>query len=620
MKATGGDQMPTNARWIGFLRNYGPIPTNANMYDERIERSRQKAGVDPGIRLPAPTIDDALAVLRSDRPCSVVLTGTAGDGKTYQCRQIWLQLGGNPLTWDEGTSETPGVLELDVGTRRLLVVKDLSELNAVAAKRFFERVFGSLLEEGRPTLFLIAANVGQLHDEWQKALAALSDRYPAARSCWLDIERQLFGETLEQERSVVVFDLSRSRSDQMVAEVMNQVLRHDAWSGCEPCELRLSEKGPCPIRANRELMLNGELGERFRIRLQELVYLQAQNGRHLTVRHLLMLVVNALLGHVEVKQHVLACADVAAIQRDGTHAMGAPYRNVFGGNLPPRQRSNREVFDKLSRVGIGTETSNRIDRLLTYGPDDPELKPEYDALVGNDALYGHTTRWAHARDRYLESGESEEFLPAIRQQRERLFFTLPDDVAKHFGLWELTVYHYAADFLRTKDVVLDGKRAANEVVKRLVRGLNRVFTGQLLRQDDALVVASSGSSSQSKTSLIYEGVVPVAGDHGEKIEIVRGRRTDIAMSVRIHEGAIPVDLDLTVLRFEFLSRVSDGALPSSFSLECHEDMLAFKARVLRVIESRRRNRVDDGPAPLKLLEVTAEGRVQPHTIEITANA
>jgi hypothetical protein len=609
--------MPTNTRWIAFLRNYGPIPTNANMYDERIERSRQRAGVDPGIRLPAPSIDEALAVLRAENPASVVLTGTAGDGKTYQCRQIWLQLGGDPEAWEAGKSETPGVLELALGNRRLLVVKDLSELNAEAAKAFFECIFESLSDEVRPTLFLIAANVGQLHDEWQKALAALSDRYPAARTCWLDIEGQLFGDTSREERSVVVFDLSRGRSDQMVAEVLNQVLGHGAWAGCEPCELRLTEKGPCPIRANRALMLDGELGERFRLRLQELIYLQAQNGRHLTVRHLLMLVVNTLLGHTEVKQYLMACADVGAIQRDGIYAMGAIYRNVFGGNLPPRQRSNREVFDKLSRVGIGTETSNRIDRLLTYGPDDPELKLEYDVLVGNDLLYGHTSSWEHVRDRYLESGEAEEFLPAIRQQRERLFFTLPEDKAKHLGLWELTVYHYAADFLRTKDAVLSGRRASNEVVKRLVRGLNRVFTGQLLRQDDALVVASSGSSSQLKTSLIYEGVVPVSGDHGEKIEIVKGRRIDIALSVRIHEGAVPVDLDLTVLRFEFLSRVSEGALPSSFSLECHEDMLAFKARVLRAIEGRRNSREGEGPAPLRLLEVTAEGRVQPHTIEIT---
>ena len=27
------------SRWIKFLRNYGPIPTNGNMYDETIQRA-----------------------------------------------------------------------------------------------------------------------------------------------------------------------------------------------------------------------------------------------------------------------------------------------------------------------------------------------------------------------------------------------------------------------------------------------------------------------------------------------------------------------------------------------------------------------------------------------------
>lgn len=617
--------MPTNARWIGFLRNYGPIATNANMYDERIERSRQRAGVEPGLQLPAPVVEQALSRLSAASPVSVILTGTAGDGKTYHCRQIWAQLGGDSAFWDRGHSERPGVLELAVRGRRLLVVRDLSELNDEASLGFFEEIFATLGSADRPVLFLIAANVGQLHDEWHKALSALEVRFPAARSCWRDIERQLFGEGRDAQHEVAVFDLSRGRSNTMMEAVLAQVLEHPAWTACESCELLVTDRGPCPIRANRARMQDGEGGERFRRRLQELVYLQAQNGRHLTVRHLLMLVVNALLGNSGVKQCLMTCADVPRIQREDRFAEGAVYHNVFGGNLPPRQRTNREVFDKLGRVGIGTETSNRIDRLLTYGPDDPELRPEYEVLVGTDSLYGHTTWWANARDRYLESGEKRDFLQAITQQRERLFFTLPDAKAKELELWCLTVYHFAADFLRTV-AAFDARkrdprqRIPTEVVRRLVSGLNRVFTGQLLRQDDALVVASSGSSSQAKTSLIYEGSIPISGDHGETIEIVAGRRTDIALRVILAEGTPPVDLDLTVLRFEFLSRVADGALPSSFSLECHEDMLAYKARVLRALETRRRTRPDGGPAPLRLLEVTSEGRVQPHTIEVTGHA
>ena len=45
-----------------------------------------------------------------------------------------------------------------------------------------------------------------------------------------------------------------------------------------------------------------------------------------------------------------------------------------------------------------------------------------------------------------------------------------------------------------------------------------------------------------------------------------------------------VSFDLTPIRHEFLARVADGALPASFSNECFEDLLAFKAKLLRKAE------------------------------------
>ena len=70
------------------------------------------------------------------------------------------------------------------------------------------------------------------------------------------------------------------------------------------------------------------------------------------------------------------------------------------------------------------------------------------------------------------------------------------------------------------------------------------------------------------------------------------------MAIRLHEesgrpqldvalasgGNHSVSFDLTPIRFEFLSRVAEGALPASFSNECLEDLLAFKAKLLRKAE------------------------------------
>lgn len=111
--------MPTN-NWIRFLRNYGPIPTNDNMYDETIQRALARLKMAP-IELPAPHLEWLVNNFRSDQCQSIILTGTAGDGKTYHCRRVWLELGGTIEDWNGGDK----IQWLNLGSRQLIVVKVL---------------------------------------------------------------------------------------------------------------------------------------------------------------------------------------------------------------------------------------------------------------------------------------------------------------------------------------------------------------------------------------------------------------------------------------------------------------------------------------------------------------
>jgi hypothetical protein len=64
--------------------------------------------------------------------------------------------------------------------------------------------------------------------------------------------------------------------------------------------------------------------------------------------------------------------------------------------------------------------------------------------------------------------------------------------------------------------------------------------------------------------------------------------------------------------------VSEGALPSSFSLECYEDILAYKSQVLSALQRRREiegETVGDG-LTLRFIEVMEDGRVRPHAVEV----
>ena len=96
------------ASWLLFLRQYGPVSRNENMYNEPIRRSAQRVDIKP-ILFEHPAQDQILACFdqRTTNPVTVILVGTAGDGKTHLCRQVWKALRDNPSLWASDTVIKP---------------------------------------------------------------------------------------------------------------------------------------------------------------------------------------------------------------------------------------------------------------------------------------------------------------------------------------------------------------------------------------------------------------------------------------------------------------------------------------------------------------------------------
>ena len=103
----------------------------------------------------------------------------------------------------------------------------------------------------------------------------------------------------------------------------------------------------------------------------------------------------------------------------------------------------------------------------------------------------------------------------------------------------------------------------------------------------------------------------------------------VALEVALAVGAShSASFTLSPVRFEFLCRVSEGALPGSFSNECLEDMLAFKAKLLRKAELLRASslaedeepNVDDGALTLNFIEMEQNGHgfSRPVTVRVGA--
>ena len=621
--------VPPSSAWVRFLRSYGPTPNNLTLFDEFVTDNLVKAKVRP-ITLLSPLLEKIKELVDSGASGSILIAGTAGDGKTYHCRSLWTHLGGADKDWKAKTT----VKQLRLGDGRLAVfVKDLSELSDQESDDALMLMERSINGEETESFVVIAANHGQVLERLRDLGMRQHRPHPLRKPI-----QDSFLQYGEAPQGLTIFDLSRTTRRESLGEVLKAVAGHPEWESCKRCSLQADAR-ICPIYENRSRVL-GELDKGlFAKRLGDIVEVSRLNGWHLPVRDLLALASNMILGHAnpkEAKEGLMACADVAKIQEKGSIENASLYGNVFGSNLPTRRAMSRPVFRALASFGIGSETTNAADGLMVYGADDPKLVDVFKRLLGTDPIYGATQGYLASLQRYLEGDEAaridngaEEFLERLQAQRRRLFFTIPES-EKDYGHWQMTAFRFASDYLEMVELLAAGKRVTESTRARLVRGLNRVMTGLLIENNDKLFVASSGGFTQSRISVLCETEASARRSGGVGMRIKLDPLTeravlDVALAVGSGNSA---SFLLSPVRFEFLCRVAEGALPGSFSNECLEDMLAFKAKLLRKAELLRAIRLadddepsaDDGALTLNFIEMEQNGHgfSRPVTVRVGA--
>lgn len=302
-----------------------------------------------------------------------------------------------------------------------------------------------------------------------------------------------------------------------------------------------------------------------------------------------------ILGYADAKgakENLMTCADVSKIQESGQINKASIYANAFGANLPKRRAAHRPIFKAMASFGVGEETTNAADGLLVYGKEDARLQADFQRLLAIDPVYGATAEFRAAQNDYLEGhegarleGGTSEFLEMLEAQRRRLYFTLPE-AEPGYPRWSMTAFRFGGAYLEIIES-LKAKKPVSEVTRgRIVKGLNRVMTGLLLENVDRIFIASSGGFTQSRVSVLCDYETPSRRQGGVglliKFDDKTGRpQLDVSLSPSFGNS---VAFDLTAIRHEFLSRVAEGSLPASFSNECLEDLLAFKAKLLRMAE------------------------------------
>jgi len=603
------------SEWISFLRQYGPIPRNDNMYDEAIHRIIKRKNIEP-IVIESVYLAELIENFRSNNPKSVILTGTAGDGKTYNCREVWLSLNGSLQIWQNDDKVKELLLP---NSKKLFVVKDLSELKD--EERGILKLFvNSVLNPDDSNVFLIAANDGQLIEAWKHI-----DSAPQTERVKQCIEDLLVSGVNEKSGfNLRLYNLSQISAARLFPQIVDAVLQHPGWSDCSNCSLRENDQTDkkCPIWENRKRLEGSKDDKLILSRVTDLLELCELNGVHLPIRQLLLLVSNMLLGHPEAKDRLMTCSDAVKIVDDNRTSLASIYRNILGENLTERRRESTDVFAALGRFGIGYETSNTIDNILIFGEDDPDLYSYYEELVLNDTYYGADQTFRANQKDYLEgvTDSGEAFLNSLRSQRQRLFFVIPKDKEEELKLWHLTTFHYAGEFLSDVYRAAKNGKVATQITSRIAQGLNRIFTGLLAKNNDELILATSGSHSQAKVSRIFEESISVPKKRGESMQIRMNDIEKLVVEVKLSPSIAAVELPLQLVRYEFLSRVAEGALPGSFSRECYEDILGFKSKLLKQIELRRNldeeDTDDESDLSFRIIRLNQDGLIDDKIVEV----
>lgn len=563
---------------IDFLAAYGPTSDGNNMYDEFVVAAAASAGVDP-ISIPEERSGEIMRDLTADQPRSVVLTGTAGDGKTYTARKVLESLSGNAATW-KNTQETFDWIDPKTD-RRVTFVKDLSEIEPASKSVIIPRLIEAFSNPSPVELFVLCVNDGHLLRTWEEYMNG-----DVRGENILAAFRELLRDDKDTPPDGMAFrliNMSRTSHAATIDAIIDQICYHPGWSACaEGCASHAA--GNCPIIINRNILIKNEKAS-LRSRLRALVEIAAADDQHLSIRQIIILIVNALLGDSKnpYQTPLMNCSRAEQRSSAGEYQYTNPYNNVFGENHPISRRLQHSAFASLSEFGVGFETNNYFDDQL--------LDVDHRANPVDHPQYGASS-YAELRADYRENpgAHIRELREVLTAQRRRLFFEWPDSVtdAQEKSPWQLTVHSYGDLYLNL--LRPENERDANVITltrPKIIKGLNRALTGSLTETGDRLWL--------TQPSGVYKGAdipILVANPIGWKSKPYLlslaspahpGRPPRLQLLAAYPTQRVLATLRLTPTLFEYLMRVHDGALPMSFSNQCFQDVRSFQVRCVGAI-------------------------------------
>jgi hypothetical protein len=570
--------------WIKLLRGYGPLAGNNATEAENVDSYTKLLKMERLSFLhPArDQLDTCLLNAAADQRPTILITGSAGDGKTTLCYEILTELTGiQPASMAPDGIETFSLRDgsqLDLirdltGWRKKNADNTLTDERVMQLELIASHAAG---DAHRPTI--IAVNDGQMHEVYRALPKHASGRL---RRFFADSIR-LHSHGLTESDAFPRFrliDLSSIPSEVLMQRCINAILSRPEWQCLKTEALDPLFAPESPFAANYKILASPQIQER----LCDLARLADACHFHLPIRSILILLSNALLGHEGSKDGQLKpnAETRKLLKKDHQRAAGAFHRNLFGHNLSDIRRKKHNVYRFLASLQIGSETTNDVDELLIFGDRDDETKDLHAELVADDPHCQRNRDLGHEIARYIRGEISDrqdldQFLNLLADERRRVFLHASEEAIEDEHLWCISAFRHAGKYIRE---FLKPVRAGEPIhglrLNSLITGLNRIWTGAFVANTEQEIFLASGLDMT--TSPVSDILLQSIPKSSVKIETSRNKLPCLTIT---HNGR-SFSMVLTLMRFEFIQRAYEGAMPGSFSREACEDLMALKQRALR---------------------------------------
>jgi hypothetical protein len=435
-------------KWIRLLRAYGPVADNEAMQAEHVDRLANSLGIPklsfdhPARKLLLDCFPKSTGQFRN-----LVLTGTAGEGKTSLCFELVAELTGNRPQGTNGVEKIK--VETSKGIRSITLIYDVTAWRK-RSEGYISSEDVALLEnmakssfESSDEFFVLAVNDGQMHELFRALPPDAPQLVRRLEKSLIDLHARNESDCGERLRLI---NLSRVPSEQIMQLCLAAVLDRGEWTCLE------NERDNPLFSASSSLARNFRALNTpdVRARLRILARIADVAGHHLPIRGVLCLLSNALLGHPDARDRVMRPgAEANALVKAGTAHRAALHRTLFGENLTPTSRRKREIYRFLSMLHIGEETTNDLDELFIFGSRDQELGDAYRELIATDPFLQRNPDFDSLLTRYIRGDMNDEeetrlFLAELGSERRRVFIQASSAQFQTYALWKTSVFHHAA--------------------------------------------------------------------------------------------------------------------------------------------------------------------------------